>query len=421
MYQYSIYRKQLGFILIAIFITFWGSITITEAQDCTVTSGEPIQVGVVMPEGNLLSVALSEPLQGVQALVEAVNACGGVDGRPIDLVHIPANDRDDAEAAVNELREMGISVVIGSGSLAVSEILWEQEDLIIWEVTESLTTDNQWVFSPRPTNYQLGLAAAEYVETTIRAELGKEDLRIALVYEDRPRAQQIAEGIRDGLSEAPIMEGGEGYISDDAIRDQNIDVVMVATFDRQADWLWSGLRYENANIAAWVQVGNENNSRNLCQRYGNTDGLISVNPSGHISRQFRDEVTDGLYSLYYEMYRETNDDTPTARAELAASGSYVLLRNILPQVDDFSAGGIRSVIETVNISEAVGFMGEGFAADVETGRNIYAQSIIRQRQMGMFCTISPSGGSTCDDPFVEFPTWRERALMEEQFVCRDSV
>lgn len=421
MYQFSIYQTRMGFIVAVVLMVVFASITIVEADECVVASGEPIQIGAILPEGSLLSVSLSEPLQGVQAIVAAANACGGVNGRPVDLVYIPANDRDDAEAAVAQLREMGIPLIIGSGSLAVSEILWEQEDIVIWEVSESLGTDNEWVFSTRPSNYQLGYSAAEYVETSLRAELGKEDLRIALVYEDRPRTERIADGIKDRLSTEPLLEGGEGYISDDQIRDEKIDVVMVATFDRQADWLWYGLRYEDANIGAWVQVGNENNSHNLCQRYGNTDGLISVNPTGHVGQRFRDEVTDGLYSLYYELYREMIGETPTARADMAASGTYILLRHILPQVDDYSVDSIRSVIETVNLSEPTGFMGEGFAIDVNTRRNIYAQSVIRQRQMGAFCTISPVGGSTCEDPFIEFPTWRERALMEDEFTCSDSA
>ena len=173
------------------------------AQDDECSPDDMIPVGVVFPEGNLLSVTIGEPLFGVQAMIEALDGC-------IDWHIVAANDRDDAEEAVQQLIDSyDVPIVVGSGSQAVRDGLTsaaETHNIVFWEVTEALTDADSWIFSPRPTHAQLGAAAATYIEEVVEPQLELDDLRVALVYESRPAGQAIASGFLDALSIEPIYQ-----------------------------------------------------------------------------------------------------------------------------------------------------------------------------------------------------------------------
>jgi ABC-type branched-subunit amino acid transport system substrate-binding protein len=111
-----------------------------DASACNPADGTPVRIGAIFAQDDLFGVAAGNPYRGVQAIVAAVNACGGVNGQPVELVYIAANNREQAQEAVAQLPD-DISLVIGSGSLAVSEVLSNaasEQSFIYWEVTESL-------------------------------------------------------------------------------------------------------------------------------------------------------------------------------------------------------------------------------------------------------------------------------------------
>ncbi|MGB6119300.1 MAG: ABC transporter substrate-binding protein [Mesorhizobium sp.] len=67
-------------------------------------SGDPINVGAIFSTTGNFAGAGSEALAGVQILVEEVNAAGGIDGRPIKLVHV--DDESRPELAVSQVKRL---------------------------------------------------------------------------------------------------------------------------------------------------------------------------------------------------------------------------------------------------------------------------------------------------------------------------
>lgn len=67
-------------------------------------SGEPIKVGAIFSTTGNFAGAGSEALAGVEILVEEVNAAGGVNGRPIKLVHV--DDESRPELAVSQVKRL---------------------------------------------------------------------------------------------------------------------------------------------------------------------------------------------------------------------------------------------------------------------------------------------------------------------------
>lgn len=408
---------------VVLFIVLVMGLTMTSnaqpLDDCIPAEGAPIRIGAVFPQVGLFTVRSAEPYQGAQAMLDAFNACGGANGRPVEWVFIPANDRQEAEAAAQEIIAQDIPLIVGSGSLAVLEALEqvaEENEIILWEVSEPILSTSQWVFSPRPTSLQLGAAATNFVQSVLPDALGFDTLRPALYYNSSPRGDLIATGIESMLN-VPLIELENFPSRGDSVRDQNVNVMMVAAFDGAAESIWRSLQFNNANIDAWVQVGTEISRRDLCERIGNYDGMFLVGPSGDVSESYRETTLGELYTRYVEIYRESFGERPSERADLSASGLYMLLRYVLPEVQGaFTPGNVRDAILNVNIDERVGLMGEGLAFGGE-GLNQYASTVIQQSHDGEFCTVWPGAIATCEAGIQTFPTWRERVLLEEELGC----
>ena len=84
----------------------------TEASGGEAPSGEPIKIGAIYDLTGPLS-ALGEPAsKGAQAYIDQLNADGGIDGRPVELVLINSESTSDAAVA-------GIRDLIGQGVVAV--------------------------------------------------------------------------------------------------------------------------------------------------------------------------------------------------------------------------------------------------------------------------------------------------------------
>ncbi|MBC7813490.1 MAG: ABC transporter substrate-binding protein [Burkholderiales bacterium] len=409
---------------------------IAAQEECVPADGEPIVLGAIFPEGNLLTRRDGDAYQGAEAMRQAINACGGVNGHPVEFMYEPANDRDDAAEAAQHLIDAGVPLIVGSGSQAVSEgarEVTEAAGVVFWEMTEALDDAGEWSFSSRPTNEFLGSRTAQIVTALAHPTLGITDgiqSRIALVYEDRPRGQQVASGVLQALGRSDQELTIEYPYSDtlfnayelaERIRDEDIDILILSMFDEDAENLWYALREANASVGAWIHIGSQGYHHELCERGGNMQGFISVDASGPVNDEYRREAMGELYTQYLRAYLNENGTDPDVEADLSASGVYLLWRYILPFVDGaYIASTIRSTIVTVRwdltspnaAGGATGMMSQG-GYDVTSGGFVLSDVIVRQQQGSFFCSVWPEEIATCAVGVQPFPTWRERALLEQ--------
>jgi branched-chain amino acid transport system substrate-binding protein len=399
------------------------------AQDgCIPSSGDPIRLGAIFPQGVFFSADSSDTFKGIEAMRQAINNCGGVGGRPVEWVYEPASDRESAEAAATKLiSEDGVPLIVGSGLLAVNEggrAAAESLSAVYWEVSEAVDPGGQWYFSIRPDNGQLGEAAGRFVNDILPTTLSKTTINVALIYENRPRGQTIAEGVLASLSEDPVMiYNYTDHLENSRqlgvqLREDEIDAVVLATFEHDGDHMWYAAQQADANVGAWIHVGGEGYRRGMCERVGNLDGFISIDASGPIDRASREEMIGDVYRAYREAYLAENNREPSELADLAASGVYMLLRHVLPQTGgDYAATDIREAIHSLNVQQAMGLIGEGISFGATGGRNAASSVVVQQSQNGNFCSVWPSGLASCLGGVQPFPTWRERALADENRSC----
>jgi ABC-type branched-subunit amino acid transport system substrate-binding protein len=391
-------------------------VPIIVAQDtaCVPATGEAIVVGAIFPQDVLLVSDTTAYYQGADAMRQTINACGGIENRPIEWIFETASSFDSGQAAFERLsNRQAVPLIVGSGFDAVHDALVEAVDeagIVLWEVSENLEADSEWVYYALPQDRTIGRETARFV-IEAAAGLLSEPLQIALIHEDRPRAQRIAQGFRNQFEGGIVID--ESYSNSlnnaeslaVAMRELDVNVVVIVAFHNDADRLWLAMRQADANVGAWLHIGGADYQNGLCNRLANTDSLLLVGTSSLINDAFPQAVNPAILAAYLQTYRDLYGTAPNFQANLSASGMYVLLTEILPQTNgDYSAEAIRSVLETTDMSH-MGMVGEAAAV------------VAQQNQNGAFCTVSPSGLSTCGESLQSFPTWRERALRMQQRYC----
>jgi hypothetical protein len=393
------------------------------SEACIPATGEPITLGAIFPQGSLFSARSGESFQGVEAIRTAVNQCGGVNGVPIEWAYEPAADRASAEAAAQKLVGQGVPLIVGSGLSVVSSAasrIAQDAGVVYWEVSESPSAWGDWIFSVVADFQQLGTAAGSF------AQINFTEPRVALIYEKRD--ERIAVGVREGLAQPPVIEHaysgeiccGDAYALAVRMREARINVVILSVFDQDGERLWYALREADANIAAWIHVGSEGYRRDICES-ANSEGFISINPAGPVSASYRLEQIGKIDRLYRAAYRSAYGSAPSATADLSASGIYLLLKYVLPNITGkINAESIREAARALDLRDPVGLMGEGIIFDA-FGANQSPAVIARQQQGRAFCSVWPESIATCSE-LLPFPTWRERALaVENRLSCGGDV
>ncbi|NWF68292.1 MAG: ABC transporter substrate-binding protein [Chloroflexi bacterium] len=398
--------RIIGIVLLLIMVLPLGA----GAQDeCVAAQGEPLVIGAVFPRAALLTARSGESLNGAEAMRSAINACGGVHGRPLEWQLVEAQDRYSAEAAVQTLAAAGVPLIVGSGSPAVSEGAREAADaagVVYWEVSEAVEAPGAWTFSPRPNGRQMGQDAARLIDAQFPAA------RTALIYEDSAPARAIAAGVRDTLLNAPLIDeeynGGDDYGLALRLREERIDALLLITFESDGYFLWYNAREADANVDAWLHIGGTGYWRGLCARQANVEGFMSLAAYGPVSVEYRQSVMGTLEQEYREAYTRAQNTPPSLEADLSAAGVYLLLRYGLPALEgDWSAENMRATLQALTVEMGSGMLGEGLL--FVAGVNQAAVSIVRQQQNRLFCSVAPEAVATCLTGVQPLPTWRERA------------
>jgi len=162
----------------------------------------PIRIGAVFPiSGNAASLAVPE-LTGVQIAADLINADGGIEGRPIELVVRDLRSRDEADGVMADLAGQGIEIVIGAYSSDLSIAASEAADrsgLLYWEagaVADRLTGRGlPMVFRVGTAGRTLGAHSSLFAARELAGRLGVDasELRIALAVADDEYARTVAD------------------------------------------------------------------------------------------------------------------------------------------------------------------------------------------------------------------------------------
>jgi branched-chain amino acid transport system substrate-binding protein len=172
------------------------------------SKGAPLKVGLVTGlSGRYYDLGVSSR-NGVELAVKEVNAAGGVNGRPIELiVRDDAQDPDTARRAVSELVQAGVVAIVGhaTSSMAAATLpIVDSERVLMVSPTVSSSVflgKDDWFVMIYPSSAESGKALAEHVSGHRLAR------RVALVYDLSNRV--YTDAWHDAFKAAFVAAGSE--------------------------------------------------------------------------------------------------------------------------------------------------------------------------------------------------------------------
>jgi branched-chain amino acid transport system substrate-binding protein len=226
-----------------------------------------IRIGAVFPISSNAADLAGPELAGVQIAADLVNADGGIRGRRIELEVRDLRSRAEADGVMEDLRDQGIEIVIGSYSSELSIAASEAADragLVYWEagaVADRLTGRGlPRVFRVGASGANLGANSSSFAASELAARLGKapSELRIALAVADDDYANSVADAaestaVARGLP-VVLRRGYNLAVPDwprvmDDLAAAKPDVIILASH------IPDGIAFRQAMVASGLRVG----------------------------------------------------------------------------------------------------------------------------------------------------------------------
>ncbi len=166
-----------------------------------------LRIGTLFPTTGATAFLGASELAGVTTAVAEINAAGGVNGKPVELVSDDSGDASTrtAEASLADLQKKGVDVIIGpSSSVLAQRLLTEAEQARIPMISPSATypqlstLDNgDMFFRTIPSTAHQGVALGTLLPS-------KKQLKVALVASNDEIGQSIVSSLGDTL----VSNGG---------------------------------------------------------------------------------------------------------------------------------------------------------------------------------------------------------------------
>ncbi|MEX1262368.1 MAG: ABC transporter substrate-binding protein [Actinomycetota bacterium] len=190
---------------------------------CTSDTGaDTIRVGAIYPLSGSQGQGGIDEHRGALLAAELVNADGGVDGRPLEIVSTDVPAAEAAPGAIEDFAADGIDVVLGSYGSTISAPASETaaaNDMLFWETgaVGTLTDRSEQgvrTFRMPPTGAVLGRNAIEFVHGPLAEAFGRDprELRYAISFVDDVYGRSVAGGAMQAAHELELdVVGRFGY------------------------------------------------------------------------------------------------------------------------------------------------------------------------------------------------------------------
>ena len=185
------------------------AITSCTSRSAGSPSVTPIRVGAIYPLSGSQGPGGRDEYRGVQIATDLVNQEGGVNGAPVELDSIDVPLGEDAPAAIDQLADSGIGIVLGSYGTTISEpaaneagrrgmVFWETGAVGSMPPPGGGSTD---YFRVAPSGANLGRDAVDFIGHRLAPMLGRSasGLRFGVVSVDDAYGSTVADGAIDEI------------------------------------------------------------------------------------------------------------------------------------------------------------------------------------------------------------------------------
>lgn len=376
---------------------------------------DPIRVGAVYPLSGSQGPGGVDEFHGVQVAVDLVNAEGGVDGRPVELVPLDVPVADAAPSAIERLEAEGVDVVLGSYGSTISAPAADaaaRRGMLFWETGAvgemSGRGAGKLVFRAAPSGAVLGRNAIAFVADRHAPVLGVDasKLRYAVTLVDDAYGRAVADGALDELERRRYTIAAELPYDPRTVDMTRLihqlaaaepDVVFVSAYLEDA----IAMRREMVRQGLDVLTAIGTSSSYCMPEFGATlgrqaVGLFASDKPNSEALNDRGLTDDGraLLERTREAYEDRFDESMSAAALAGFSGAWALLGVVAQNADSLtpeaiaaSANRTRLPIGSLPNGSGLWF---GDAGTATAGANVLAASVVWQWQApGKYAVVWP--------------------------------
>jgi branched-chain amino acid transport system substrate-binding protein len=405
-------------------------------SDRSAFAADPIRIGVLLPMTGPFAKNGLENWEAIQIARDMINERGGVNGRPIEYL---SGDATSPNAAISETERLitkeGVKITTGSFAsplaIAVSQAA-ERQGVFHWETTgaaEIITRRGfRHTFQVGAPARKYGQVAVDFISEDLAKRLNKpiDQLRIALLWENRAFGKSVGDGIRDYMTAKKIKlvydEGYDQFSTDmtpivQKLKDATPDVLIAISFPNDAILFQRKAKELDFNVAAFIGVSAGYSSPDLRNSIGSSvNGIFVSDFPPKVNANVLAPETRKVADEFYKRYEAKMKRPPAGHATAGFSAIWALFTEVLPKVKTMEPDELREIALKLDLPEGTLVNGSGIKFTnfdwpddpKDAGQNLRASIGIWQWTAGGNEEVFPAKLATHAPAMVPLPTWDKR-------------
>ena len=422
-------RLRVCFGLVALLATASLPLTPARAEDT-------IKLGVLEPFTGPWAKNGNESYVAMEIARDMINEQGGIKGKKISYVRGDAPDpsagKSEAERIISQ---EGIKLMTGTYAsplgIAISAEA-ERHGIVHWETIASadIITKRGYkhVFQVGPAASRYGTAALDFIKDDLAQRLDKklEDLRIALLWENRAFGTAVGTGVRAEAKKLGVQltydEGYDQFTTDmtplvQKLKDAKPDVLIIISFINDTILFHRKAKELNFYMPSIVGVSAGHSVPDLKDSIGTTvNGLfvsdlpVLVNPAA-----LKPEAQAAAVE-FNKRYESVQHRVPAGHAVASFAALWALFNNVLPAAKSMDPEDVRAAALAADLPDGSLINGSGLKFSnfdlpddpKDAGQNIRSSIGVWQWQGGDARQVYPKKLATNDIVAVPLPDWSKR-------------
>jgi branched-chain amino acid transport system substrate-binding protein len=416
-------------LLVAVLATASLPLTPARAEDT-------IKLGVLEPFTGPWAKNGNESYVAMEIARDMINEKGGVQGKKIAFVRGDAPDpsagKSEAERIISQ---EGIKLMTGTYAsplgIAISAEA-ERHGIVHWETIASadIITKRGYkhVFQVGPAASRYGTAALDFIKEDLAQRLDKkfEDLRIALLWENRAFGTAVGTGVRAEAKKLGVQltydEGYDQFMTDmtplvQKLKDAKPDVLVIISFINDTVLFHRKAKELNFYVPSIIGVSAGHSVPDLKDSIGTTvNGLfvsdlpVLVNPAA-----LKPEAQAAAVE-FNKRYENVQHRVPAGHAVASFAALWALFNNVLPAAKSMDPEDVRAAALAADLPDGSLINGSGLKFSnfdrpddpKDAGQNIRSAIGVWQWQGGDARQVYPKKLATNDIIAVPLPEWSKR-------------
>jgi branched-chain amino acid transport system substrate-binding protein len=402
----------------------------------TARAEDTITIGVLEPFTGPWAKNGNESYVAMEIARDMINEKGGVHGKKIAFIRGDAPDPSAGKSEAERIiTQNGVKLITGTYAsplgIAISAEA-ERHGVIHWESIASadIITKRGYkhVFQVGPAASRYGIAALDFTKDELAKRLGKkfEDLRIALLWENRAFGSAVGNGARARAKQLGVSlvldEGYDQFMTDmtplvQKLKDSKPDVLVVISFINDTVLLHRKAKELNFYVPAVIGVSAGHSVPDLKDSLGSTvngifvsDLPVLVNP-----KALRPEV-EAASVEFNKRYEKIQHRVPAGHAVASFAALWTLFNDVLPKAKSMDPEDIRAAALSMDLPDGSLINGSGLKFSnfdlpndpKDAGQNIRSAIGVWQWQNMAARQVYPKNLATDDIIMVPLPEWTKR-------------